>query len=322
MTFYFAPLEGLTGYIYRQAHHEMFGHIDKYFSPFISTNQHGTLKTRELNDLLPEHNRGLTLIPQLLTNNAQDFLRTAQLMREMGYSEINLNLGCPSGTVTAKNKGAGFLGVPLALRDFLDEIFEASVMEISIKTRLGVDQPEEFYDLIAIFNRYPVKELIIHPRIRQDFYKNKPNLKVFREALDLCSAPVCYNGDLFSAGDFERFSGEFPQVETVMMGRGLLTNPGLTRQLETGVRMDKSQLRAFHDRLYADYQGPLFGAHNVLHKMKELWYYMLPLFEDHEKIGKKIKKVSKLTDYEALVDQLFDEHELLSQEDVRLPFRP
>jgi len=148
MNFYFAPMEGLTGYIYRNAHNAFFNNIDKYFSPFIVANQSEGFKTRELNDILPENNQGLVLIPQLLTNNAKDFIHTSKKIKLLGYNEINLNLGCPSGTVVSKNKGSGFLSKREELDVFLDEIFSKSITKISLKTRIGKDQPEEFYDLI------------------------------------------------------------------------------------------------------------------------------------------------------------------------------
>ena len=171
MNFYFAPMEGLTGYIYRNAHNAFFNNIDKYFSPFIVANQSSSFKTRELNDILPENNQGLVLIPQLLTNNAKDFINTSNKIKQLGYNEINLNLGCPSGTVVSKNRGSGFLSKTEELNVFFEEIFSQATTKISVKTRIGKDQPEEFYNLIEIFNKYPIEELIIHPRTQKIFIK-------------------------------------------------------------------------------------------------------------------------------------------------------
>lgn len=311
MKFYFAPMEGVTGYIYRNAHATFFGNVDKYFLPFIAANQHGTFSTRELHDVLPEHNQGVVVIPQILTNNAEDFIRTSKRLKEFGYNEINLNLGCPSGTVVAKNKGSGFLSQREDLERFLDEIYTQSMTKISVKTRIGKDNPEEFYELIKIFNKYPMEELIIHPRIQKDYYKNKPNMKVFSDGLALSKNPVCYNGDIFTAKDYKQFSADFPSVDTVMLGRGLLTNPGLIGDIMSNSPLDKQLLRAFHDKIYEDYQKILFGERNVLFKMKEIWFYMIHMFSDYEKYAKKIKKSQRLCDYENAVTSLFQEQDIL-----------
>ncbi|HEY5556861.1 tRNA-dihydrouridine synthase family protein [Acetobacterium sp.] len=311
MNFYFAPMEGVTGYIYRNAHNAFFNNIDKYFSPFIVANQSKSFKTRELNDVLPENNQGLVLIPQLLTNNAKDFINTSKKIKQLGYNEINLNLGCPSGTVVSKNRGSGFLSKREELDAFLDEIFSQSITKISLKTRIGKDQPEEFYGLIAIFNKYPIEELIIHPRIQKDFYKNKPNMKIFKEALILSKNPVCYNGDIFTIKDYKAFSDDFPSVDTLMFGRGLLAHPGLISDITNNIKLEKKILKDFHDKIYGDYKRILFGDTNVLFKMKELWFYMIPVFSDNAKYAKKIKKSKKLYDYDEAVSSLFIEQDLL-----------
>jgi tRNA-dihydrouridine synthase len=321
MNFYFAPMEGLTGYIYRNAHNAFFNNIDKYYSPFISANQSGSLKTRELNDILPENNQGLVLIPQLLTNNANDFIHFSKKIKLLGYNEINLNLGCPFGTVVSKNKGSGFLAKTEELDRFLDEIFTQAVTKISVKTRIGKNQPEEFYELIEIFNKYPIEELTIHPRIQKDFYKNKPNLKVFKEAVILSKNPICYNGDIFTIEDYKEFSVDFPGVGSLMLGRGLLANPGLTKNIKTNIKIEKNVLKDFHDKLYNDYKKILFGDVNVLHKMKGLWFYMISVFSDNEKYAKRIKKAVRLYDYDEAVSSLFREQNVLEDYKKNLIFK-
>jgi tRNA-dihydrouridine synthase len=304
-------MEGLTGYVYRNAHNAYFNHIDKYYSPFIVANQSASFKTRELNDILPENNKGLRLIPQLLTNNAEDFINTSKKIKLLGYNEVNLNLGCPSGTVVSKNKGSGFLAKKEELDVFLDKIYSESFMNISVKTRLGKDQPEEFYELIEIFNKYPIEELIIHPRIQKDFYKNKPNLGIFQEALILSKNPVCYNGDIHTVNDYKEFTSKFPSVGTLMLGRGLVTNPGLINDIMNHMKLDKNILKEFHDSIYDDYKRILFGDRNVLFKMKELWFYMIAMFTNNEKYAKRIKKSERFHDYEEAVANLFREQEII-----------
>ncbi len=183
MKYYLAPMEGITGYIYRNSYEKFFNNIDKYFTPFIVPNKSTSLKTKELRDILPENNKGMNIVPQLLTNDSEAFIITARKLQQLGYNEINLNLGCPAGTVVSKNRGSGFLAKREELDIFLDEIFKIDDMKISIKTRIGKDSPEEFYELIKIYNKYPMEELIIHPRTQKDFYGNKPDLDVFKDAL-------------------------------------------------------------------------------------------------------------------------------------------
>lgn len=255
--------------------------------------------------MLPEHNRGMRIVPQLLTNRAEDFIWAARELRQLGYKEINLNLGCPSGTVTAKYKGAGFLAKKEELQHFLDEVFMALDLDISLKTRIGVERPEEFYDLVEIYNRYPLSELIIHPRVRTDFYRNTPNLEIFKDAVRLCRSPVCYNGDLFTAAETREFVQGFPSVDRLMLGRGLIANPGLAREILGGPSVDADNLFRMHQDIYMGYRGEIPEANNVLFKMKELWAYMAYLFEDCRKYVKRIRKARGFMEYEDAVRELF-----------------
>lgn len=315
MQYYLAPMEGITGFLFRKVQSEVFVPADKYFSPFIAPNRNRCMNTREMRDVLPEHNEGLWLIPQILTNRAEDFVRTVKELEQMGYSEVNLNLGCPSGTVVSKKRGAGFLSELKALDNFFQEVFTKTNLDISVKTRLGLEDPEEFYPILEIYNRYPIKELIIHPRVQRDFYKNSPHMEVFREAAKRSIHPVCYNGDLFTVEALAAFQEEYPDVENVMIGRGMLVNPGFLNRLR-GEEVTKEQLKLFHDKILLAYQQELSGDTNLLFKMKELWFYMIRLFLDSEKIAKKIKKAQKLPEYQALVEQLFAEHDLYFPENL------
>ncbi len=213
--------------------------------------------------------------------------------------------------MVSKKRGSGFLAHKEELDAFLDEIFSESITKISIKTRIGKNEPEEFYELMEIFNKYPMEELIIHPRIQKDFYKNKPNLKIFKEALSLSKNPVCYNGDIFTITDYMKFIEDYPEVDTIMLGRGLLANPGIIDEIKNKTTLEKKRLRDFHDCIYEDYQGILFGERNVLFKMKELWFYMSPLFSNDTKYAKKIKKAKGLKDYDEAVASLFREQDIV-----------
>jgi tRNA-dihydrouridine synthase len=307
MKIYFAPMEGLSNYIYRKAHYAFFNHIDKYYTPFIPTNESGSFKKRELEELSHENNRGMHLIPQLLSNNSRDFILMAGKIKEMGYDEINLNLGCPSGTVVAKCKGSGFLSIPDQLDRFLDEVYSWGGIRISLKTRIGIEDPEEFRRLMQIYEKYPVEELIIHPRVQKDFYRNSARREYYRHASENSKIRLCYNGDIFTPEDYRYFIREFPDAEAVMLGRGLLSDPGLARELAAGIKTGREELKGFHDMVYEGYKNILFGDINVLHKMKEIWVYMAAFFPDCGKQAKKIRKAASLRDYEEAVQSLFAE---------------
>lgn len=311
MKYYLAPMEGITGFIYRNSYEKFFGGIDKYFAPFVVPNSSKSLKTKELRDVLPENNKGINLVPQILTNDSEGFILTAKKLKDLGYDEINLNLGCPSGTVVGKKRGAGFLAHREELDKFLEEIFKIDNMKLSIKTRLGMDKPEEFYELIKIYNKYPMEELIIHPRTRQDFYGNKPNLEVFKDAISLSKNPVCYNGDIFTLEDHNKLVEAFPEIDKIMLGRGILANPALMNEILNNEFMDKKVLKEFHDEVFSKYREVFNEDRNAMFRMKELWGYMIYMFSNNKKYAKKIKKAQKVVDYNQAVTSLFLEQDIV-----------
>lgn len=311
MKYYLAPMEGITGFIYRNSYEKFFGGIDKYFAPFVVPNSSKSLKTKELRDVLPENNKGINLVPQILTNDSEGFILTAKKLKDLGYDEINLNLGCPSGTVVGKKRGSGFLSHREELDKFLEEIFKIDDMKLSIKTRLGMDKPEEFYELIKIYNKYPMEELIIHPRTRQDFYGNKPNLEVFKDAISLSKNPVCYNGDIFTLEDHNKLVEEFKEVDKIMLGRGVLANPALMNEILNNEFMDKKVLKEFHDEVFSKYREVFNEDRNAMFRMKELWGYMIYMFSNNKKYAKKIKKAQKVVDYNQAVTSLFLEQDIV-----------
>lgn len=311
MKFYLAPMEGITGHIYRNSYEKYFHNIDKYFTPFIVPNQSVSLKTKELKDLLPQNNKGLNIVPQILTNNAEGFILTANKLKQLGYEEINLNLGCPAGTVVSKKRGSGFLSYPEELDKFLDEIYKIDNMKISIKTRLGKERADEFYKLIEIYNKYPLEELIIHPRTREDFYGNTPNLEVFKDALKLSKHSICYNGDIFTLNSYNKIINEFPEVNKVMLGRGILANPGLIGEIKNNEFANKEIIKMFHDEIFENYTILLNEDKNAMYRMKELWGYMSHIFTNNKKYYKKIKKAQKAIDYKNAVNSLFIEQDII-----------
>ena len=309
----FAPMEGLTSYIHRQLHHDLFPGVDRYYTPFLSPTAAHVFTPREQAEIAPENNRGICLVPQILTKEPGDFLWAAEKLQDMGYEEVNLNLGCPSGTVTAKGKGAGMLRDPEALDWFLEQIFEKAAVKISVKTRLGVTSPEEFPALLEVFNRYPIAELIIHPRVREDYYKGKVRMEAFAYGLKESKNPVCYNGNLTTAKEVRDFSAAYPQVKTLMLGRGLIADPAFAGKAKGGEPADRETLREFHDRLFVAYCDAYGGPRNALFRMKEVWLYQKCLFRDSEKLWKKLRKTTSLAEYQDITARFFEELELLTK---------
>lgn len=314
MHIYFAPLEGITTYPYRNLHHKYFGGVEKYFTPFLAPGPEQGMSVKEMRDVLPENNAGIPVVPQILTNRAGDFLLASKKLSEMGYREINLNLGCPSGTVTAKKKGSGFLLYPDDLDRFFDEVFSNAAVRngeflVSVKTRIGKNEVEEWPELMQVYNRYPIHELTVHPRIQKEFYKGTPHLDVFADILKESRNPVVYNGDLFTVEKTKEFREKFPTVGTVMIGRGLIRNPALAEMIlqeETEPEADiLPRIGEFHDALFEHYRETMSGDRNLLFRMKDLWSYMLAEVPDSEKLAKKIRKSQHVPEYLAAVEEVF-----------------
>lgn len=302
MTYSFAPLEGLTDSIYRRVHHAHFpGCVDKYCMPFLSPTVHRSLTPREARELPFADSVGFSAVPQLLTKVAEDFLWAAEQCAQRGYTQVNLNLGCPSGTVTAKGKGSGMLRDPEALDRFLNDIYAKAPLPISIKTRLGFADPQEFPKLLNIFNQYPVLELTVHPRVRKDFYSGSVDMEMFRYAYENSLAPVCYNGDLISLAQVRSVEEQYPNLSGIMLGRGLIGDPGMLLPCGTTV----PALEAFMNDLLEGYIEAFGTPRNAMFRLKENWRHLLCRFEGSEKLGKQLRKTTDLSEYKAITAQIF-----------------
>ena len=301
MRYYFAPLEGLTDSIFRSLHSKYFPGVDRYYTPFLSPTVHRGLTAREAREIPRADTITYEAVPQLLTKVSEDFLWLTGVCADLGYKEVNLNTGCPSGTVTAKGKGSGMLRDLSALEAFLDDIFAKSPLPISIKTRIGFYDPDEFPAILELYNRYPIKELTIHPRIRADFYKAPVKMDAFRYALEHSKNPLCYNGDLISLQKITAFQKEFPQIEAVMIGRGLVADPGMLTPGGT----DIAAVEAFYDELFAVYTEVFGGTRNAMFRLKENWRHLLCKFEGSEKLGKRLKKTTDAGEYKAITHEIF-----------------
>lgn len=300
MRYDFAPLEGLTDSMYRQLHHKYFGGVDRYFTPFFSPTVHRALTPREARELPAADRPGFAVVPQLLTKVPEDFLWMAGVCRDLGYGEVNLNVGCPSGTVTAKGKGSGMLRDLDGLDAFLNAVFDAAPLPVSVKTRIGFEDPEEFGAILAVYNRYPIKELIVHPRVRKAFYNGPVEMDAFRLALQESKAPVCYNGSLRNKSEIAAFTADFPSVDKIMLGRALIADPGLLVPGGTTA----SVFEEFHNELLEEYTREFGGSRNAMFRLKENWRHWLCKFENSEKLGKRLRKTTDVAEYKAITREI------------------
>ena len=304
MKLYFAPLEGITTYTYRNTHAEMFGFCDEYYAPFINPSENEKISMKNLRDISPERNQIDNLKIQVLTNNVESFLKFEDKVCELGYDEININLGCPSGTVVHKGRGAGFLADTDALDSFFEGVFSKTQIKISVKTRSGLMSGSEIKELMKVYNKYLLSLLIVHPRARKDFYKGTPDLDIYEYTCGISENKICYNGDILSVSDYTKIKERFPKTDSIMIGRGAIANPAIFREIKGGETLKKAELIEFTERLSEKYLVLLKSETFTLQKMKEIWMYIMWNYEEEKKILKAIKKSTTLSDLMSAINAL------------------
>ena len=308
MNYYVAPMEGLTDRVWRQAHQKWFGWAGapaKYYAPFLSPPENRVLIKKKMAELAPESNPGAPVVPQLLAKDGALAAWMVGQLRQLGYTEVNLNFGCPSGTVTAKGKGSGMLRDLDKLDAFLAALFAEAEGPLTVKTRLGVEKPEEFAAVLEVYNRYPIAELTIHPRVMRQQYRGIADREAFAKALPECRMPVCYNGDLTTVEQLRALEADFPAVQSLMVGRGIIADPALFRQALGGPAATKEELRGYLDDLYQDYTALFGSAGCAISRMKGHWFYLIHRFEGSERLEKQLRKLREPWEYETVVNQIF-----------------
>lgn len=303
MKLYFAPMEGITNYIYRNTHKEVFGCCDGYYAPFITPSDNEKINKKGLKDVLCENNTEKPIV-QILTKDAESLLKFAKKIEAEGFDEININLGCPYPTVVKKGKGSGFLTNPSELDNFLDKIFSECKLKISLKTRAGFYKTDELDGLMEIYNKYPVSLLIIHPRSREDFYNGVPDMDAFGRAFFVSKNKVCYNGNISSKKDFLEIQSKFEGLDSVMIGRGAVANPALFREIKGGEELKTEELITFSEKLIENYRQTLRSDVFTMHKMKELWAIIMKNFPEEKKILKAIKKSNTVDEFMVAINSL------------------
>lgn len=304
-----APLRGVTDALFRNTYAAFFTGIDYAVMPFLSTTKGPRIKPSHLKEVLPENNRQMRAIPQVMSKRAETFLPLATALFDLGYDTVNWNLGCPYPMVAKKGRGSGLLCNPESIERFLEHVMAVIPNQLSIKMRLGRHREDEIFELLPILNQYPIKEIVIHPRTGVQMYEGRPQLDVFEKCLALCRHPVIYNGDIVDQAGFEKLRQRFPRIQTWMIGRGAVSDPFLCSAIK-GQTMDdgkkSTQFRRFHDTLYSRYKHKLYGPSHLLNRMKGLWAYFAKSFEDGPVLRKKINKTQKTHQYESIVNAFWD----------------
>ncbi len=308
-------MRGITTMHYRKAFIRHFQGLDIEMAPFIPTVSAERINPKLLKDVLPENNSGLPLIPQLIGNKADDFVQMAIALHDLGYNEINWNLGCPHKPIRKKRRGSGLLPYPDSVDAILDQVCDRSPCRISVKVRLGVSDPSELMALIPVLNKYPLSEVVIHPRTAEQMYDGTVDLDAFEDAYHNIDLPVCYNGDINDLSFFRALQSRFPEIDRFMLGRGLLTNPFLCEVIKSGdpkIENAIERIAAFHSDVLASYEAILHGDHPVLGKMKEFWTYQSTHLSNGRNMFKKLKKTQRLSTYKAIVAEFLADAEWMA----------
>ena len=304
-----SPLQGFTDFRFRNAFHKHFGGIDTFYSPYIKLNGKMVIKGSYQRDIFPENNTTLEVIPQIITNDADEFLFVAKYVRELGYKELNWNLGCPYPMVAKCGMGSGLISNTSQIEHILKRVHNETDIVVSMKMRMGYENPTEILDVFPILEQYPIKNIAIHARIGKQLYKGGVDLEAFQKCLDTSKQKIYYNGDITSVTKFNELQERFPSIEHWMIGRGLIADPFLPSMIKNNTtEYPKNRLEifeAFHDEIYREYDAYLQGPTPIRMKMLGFWEYFSESFSNPQKTFKKIKKAGNSKNYEAAVKEIF-----------------
>lgn len=305
-----APIQGVTFAHYRNLHAQIFGGVDTYYAPFIATTNVKNIGMKVFKDILPEYNdQSIHVLPQLIGKEGNDFRKYANIITELGYKEIDWNIGCPYHTVTKKKKGSGILPYPRMIRTFLEEVCKDTHYDLTVKMRLGYEDYDEGIEVIKILNEYPIKGVTIHGRTAEQLYNGHVDLDAFDRLYEICEHEVTYNGDIFTKEDFDRIQNRYPKINHFMLARGALRDPFLPAAIKGVSVPDNKKLeiiKDFHDGVYNHYRDILSGDKHLTDKMKEFWYYTSTHLDHDGKFMKKIRKVKSREAYLDIVHQMLD----------------
>lgn len=309
---HFAPLQGYTDAIYRETHARVFGGVETYYTPFVRLEKEG-FRSKDLKDIARRKETLAPVVPQLIASTPEEFRRIATLFSETGYDKADINLGCPFPLQARQHRGAGILPYREEVIALLNTIHEFPELSFSVKLRVGWDNPQEAQELLPFLNTLPLSHLTLHPRVGTQQYKGDIDTEACTRFYEACTLPLFYNGDLRTKEDLHRVIGQYPRLQGLMLGRGLLSTPWLALEYSTGSPLSdkekKEKLTQFHALLSEQYTIRLEGGdHQILDKLKTLWDYLLPNAE--KRLRKRILKSNSLTSYQGAVRELIMETEL------------
>ena len=310
ITLFSSPLQGFTDFRFRNAFHKYFGGIDTFYAPYIRLDGKLVIKNSYQRDLQLEHNNTLELIPQVMTNDADEFLFVVKYIQELGYKELNWNLGCPYPMVTKKGMGSGLICEPTKIDHILNRVHNETDVIVSMKMRMGYENPEEILDVFPILDKYPLKNIAIHARIGKQLYKGGVNLEAFQRCTENTKHKLYYNGDITSVVKFKEMQERFPSIDHFMIGRGLIADPFLPSMIKNNTKdypKDRWKIfNEFHDTIYQDYDAALSGPTPIKMKMLGFWEYFSTSFSNPQKTFKKIKKAQSPRAYQEAVKEIFN----------------
>lgn len=303
---HFAPLQGYTEASYRNAHANVFGGIDAYYTPFVRLEK-GSIRNKDLRGLAATRNNVPRLIPQLIANKAEEAEIILKRFIEEGYTEVDFNMGCPFPLLTRRGKGAGILTSPEPVNEILKLTHAYPTINFSVKMRLGLEDPEECLRLLPVFSEARLQHITLHARTGKQQYKGICDMESFAAFYQECPHPLLYNGDIQTAQEVEDLYASFPKLAGVMLGRGLLANPALAMEIQTQKTLSKEELYAkiltLHQEVWIENEKRIEGGEaQLLSKMKTFWEYLLP--DAEKKLRKKILKSNRTSDYMLAVKQL------------------
>jgi len=304
-----SPLQGFTDFRFRNAFHKYFGGIDTFYSPYIKLNGKLVIKGSYERDILPENNNTLQVIPQIITNDAEEFLFVTKYVQQLGYKELNWNLGCPYPMVAKCGMGSGLISNTSQIEHILKRVHNETDIIVSMKMRMGYENPTEILDVFPILEQYPIKNIAIHARIGKQLYKGGVDLDSFQKCLDTSKQKIYYNGDITSVEKFRTMQERFPSIDHWMIGRGLIADPFLPSMIKNDTtEYPKNKLEifeAFHDTIFQEYDSYLQGPTPIRMKMLGFWEYFSESFSNPQKTYKKIKKAGNSKNYESAVKEIF-----------------
>ncbi|MBR4294116.1 MAG: tRNA-dihydrouridine synthase family protein [Bacteroidaceae bacterium] len=303
MKIFAAPLQGFTEATWRNVHNETYGGIDTYITPFIRIEK-GEIRNKDIRDTEKKNNTVPHLIPQIIAATPDELLPIAEFIAKEGYCEADINMGCSFALQVRKQHGAGLLPHPEAVAALMKATGEMPEIKFSVKMRLGWDNKEEWRNILPILNDTPLTRITLHPRLGREQYKQPADREEFARFYEECRHPLVYNGDLATLEEMNRTAEEFPLLEGLMVGRGLLGNPALGKEYKEQRNLSHGEkaslLAAFHDKFYQAITPRLQGNTQILSKLKPYWEYLLPDMEKRDR--KAIIKASTAEKYLAAVN--------------------